>query len=213
MTIEVGAIWSEPVICWTMIIWASTCTEYRWFIDFIDLNLAHLERPFLKGLCLCSNCCSLIWSEVAGTILAFGRQMSGGCNTVLFLKIIHHAFRQLRGRLWDIPKKSGMSAFFGWLCQCESVDSWCKGVFQETRLPPSTYHLVWQRGPFSHLLSSQGCGSFFETPRFVCFDGLPKESMAIRKFDDQKLAMEVAGQLTRWVGSATLLGMWQILFV
>lgn len=120
-------------------------------------------KPILKALCLCSNCSSLIWGEVAGTILAFGRQMSGGCNTVLFLKIIHHAFRQLRGRLWDIPKNSGMSAFFGWLCQCESVDSWCKGVFHETRLPSSTYHLVWQRGPFSHLLSSQGWQFFRNT--------------------------------------------------
>ncbi len=33
-------------------------------------------------------------------------------------------------------------------------------------------------------------------PRFVCFDGLPKESMAIRKFDDQKLGMEVPWPLT-----------------
>lgn len=48
MTIAVGAIWSEPVICWTMRIWASACTECRWFIDFIDLNLAHLESLFWK---------------------------------------------------------------------------------------------------------------------------------------------------------------------
>ena len=52
MTIEVGAIWSEPVICWTMRIWASTCTEYRWFIDFIDLDLAHLERPNFESTML-----------------------------------------------------------------------------------------------------------------------------------------------------------------
>eukprot|EP00434_Breviolum_minutum_P006369 symbB.v1.2.005621.t2/scaffold309.1/size276354/2 len=32
---------------------------------------------------------------------------------------------------------------------------------------------------------------FADSAMFVSFDGLPKESMAIRKFDDQKLAMEV----------------------